>query len=1134
MANNNRNSSSSSFSSQNRGSNNNSSFKSNTQSTFDMFNINVKDAQKKVTAVFDFTKGKIKDNEKSSIKSINKIFNELDSRVKNSAGLIENSFGRAFATINTITTEHVDNYSKAMGKSVDNIVRNTRNKYKSLYSDLDKQHEAYSRRVQNRERNNGRGTGSGGSSGGSNSSSKVNIRQQYNDNLKNQKGFSFNVQGIADAFKQSVGNDLEKSLSKAEKYYAKKIKSGDLSTEDAQRLFNEYATTSSAARKAEGKNNAIEIGTIVAGALMDVVKLFTGMFTDGAKKFSSQYESSYNQLATAFNSDRDGIYNMLESGMNTLGKDMKGVVNYSEDFIPALEAVSKQGLTGDNALAKAITDSVDKKIMPWLDTSSEQWVNMNTYLSEGNLNTLKGQQLMLQKTEAGNRLIQSGVINSMTNDMEPLLRNIDFNTGGAANMSEESQTLMASLVENGGMTPQEAYEQVKSAVDVQKNQYAAITSGDTSQILMAQEAMNGGGLIDMMQNSQARVAGMSGDTGSDFGASAVGSILGLKSSAYTVENMKAMEYSLSDKALSDMEEAIKSGSKDPATEYADALKNSEDKVTTTQEHLNEIENTSAETLGLWSTQVPLFWTFAGTVTSLLSKLASWGLDKLLNKGLKNTFSKGLKDVFSKGGLKKVGTKIASGAEGLVKGASKVLSSPAARVAGGVAGALMVAKDAYGGSKKSKEWLGSNKTGDKVASGIGGALGGTGPGIGEGAKAGDVAKNVLGNAAKGAAIGTAIGGPIGTVIGGAVGGIASAIGGKRIAKGVKAIGSAAKKAGKAIGGAVSKGAKAIGGVFKKTSAGKAISGIADTWKDDSKSIGQKITGSVSVLVKNNPLVKMGTKLGGALKKGAKSLLNVAKDTKIGKAVTDTIDGVKDKIKDSAIGKATGKVSKGAKKVWNTVKGWFASGSDEIPYDGYTATLHKGETVFNAKATKAIKKILGITGKSVGESPLLAKLDSIRKAAAKTRVGNTITNMFSSVIGKVKTKIDGSHASGLDEVPKDNYTATLHKGEMITSGDASKVISALGITAKSVDSSSTILDKIKGKNSKLINSNSSEDNFNDEDIINAIGEAADKIVRAISNDNSSKSNVISKLQQVIGKVKVNYDNSIVKMEPIDESN
>ena len=344
------------------------------------------------------------------------------------------------------------------------------------------------------------------------------------------------------------------------------------------------------------------------------------------------------------------------------------------------------------------------------------------------------------------------------------------------------------------MTPQEAYEQVKSAVDVQKNQYAAITSGDTSQILMAQEAMNGGGLIDMMQNSQARVAGMSGDTGSDFGASAVGSILGLKSSAYTVENMKAMEYSLSDKALSDMEEAIKSGSKDPATEYADALKNSEDKVTTTQEHLNEIENTSAETLGLWSTQVPLFWTFAGTVTSLLSKLASWGLDKLLNKGLKNTFSKGLKDVFSKGGLKKVGTKIASGAEGLVKGASKVLSSPAARVAGGVAGALMVAKDAYGGSKKSKEWLGSNKTGDKVASGIGGALGGTGPGIGEGAKAGDVAKNVLGNAAKGAAIGTAIGGPIGTVIGGAVGGIAGAIGGKRIAKGVKAIGSAAKKAG----------------------------------------------------------------------------------------------------------------------------------------------------------------------------------------------------------------------------------------------------------------------------------------------------------------------------------------------------
>jgi len=1270
LANNNRNSSSSSFYGSSGGSanKNNGTFKSNSQSTFDMFNINVKDAQKKVTAVFDFTKGKIKENEKASTKSINKIFDVLDSRIKNSAGLLEHSFSKAYAGVGAITNAHVDAYSKAMDKSLNTIVTNTQNKYKTMYSNLDRQHENYTKKVQAREKRSGAGAGSSrsGSSGGSGSSTQsFDIRRQYNESQSGGNKFNFSVNGIADAMKQANNASFEKSLKKAEQYYAQKLKNGDITEEQAQKMFNRYATESSAAQKANFKNGAIEIGTIVVSGLMDIIGKFFGMWLDGAQKFSQQYEASYNQLSTAFASDRDGIHNMLDKGMNNLGDKVGDLVNYSDEFLPALTEVSKQGLMGDNALAKAIRDSVDKKIMPWLDTASEQWVNMNTYLSEGNLNTLKGQQLMLQKTEAGNRLLQSGVINSVTNDMEPLLRNIDFNTGGSANMSEDAQALMASMVENGGMTPQEAYEQVKAAVDVQKNQYAALTSGDTSKILMAQEAVNGGSYVDMLQNSTGRIAGMAADTGSDLGASAVGSILGLNMSAYTNENAAALEYSLSDKAINDMKDAIGSGKIDPNEAYGDAINNASEKITTTQEALNSIENSSAETLGLWSTQIPLFWTWAGSIASMLGSLVNWGLDKLLGKlfnggfkgltsSLKNLW-KGAKNLGSKAvsGAKKLGSKAWSGIKtagstvgklftkggsqalqssgklglrmlgglgkgGLYAGGASTATAAAAGLASGVVGAVMTAKDAVAGVKKSKEWLGDNKTGSKVAAGIGGALGGTGPGVGEGS-AKDVAKNTGKNALKGAAIGAAIGTVIpgvGTAIGGAVGAgvgaLTGLIGGKRIAKATKAIGGAFKKAGKGIAGAVSKGAKAVGGALKKTSLGKTVTGIMDVWKDDSKSLGQKLTGSVGAIVKNNPLVKIGKSVGGALSKGAKSILNAAKNSKIGKAATsaakkigsglknaagkiadkfkktkvgETISKAADKVKNSKVGKAVSKtadkVKSGAKKAWKKIKGWFASGSDEIPYDGYVAKLHKGETVFNAKATKAIKKVLGITSKSVGESPLLSKLDAIKqKLSSKvkdkasdlfdkfkdSKIGNKLSDIFGKVkkskafnkaseifnkfkdskVAKVLEKtpvgmiaklgvsqlnnavgaIKGSFASGIDSAPEGN--AILHKGEMVTDAVTSAAIkAATGITAKSVDSPSSVLDKMR--DSKEFKKDSPKE-IDEERIIKAIGEAATRIVKAVNEDEKSNKGLLSRLQGAIGKVKVAYDESIVKLEPI----
>ena len=1143
MAKDNRNSSSSSFYSSNtRGvsnggnvSNQRSGVKSNTQSTFDIFNINVKDAQKKVTTVFDFTKGKIKENEKLMNKSINKFFNNVDSRIKNSANLFGSSMIKSLDEVKNKMDMYQAEYNKSMLSSTESNIKDLTNKYKSMYSELDKQHEEYTKRVKERESKAGIGSVSSTKPSPSEPASSAVNPSSRSSSSGSPSSF---IGGLESYLRSKVNKEFNDNFSQMKSQYDAAVNNGSMTKEQASTLLNDYSKNSQAASKANFKNAAISVGVEVASALKNVLSMFINMFTDGAKEFSSAYESSYNQLATAFSTDQSGVNSMLKDGMSTLDNSMKSVVNYTSDFLPALETVSKQGLIGDNAVAKAISDSIDKKIMPWLDTSSEQWVNMNTYLSQGNLDTLKGQQLMLQKTEAGNRLLQSGVINSMTNDMEPLLRNIDFNTGGAANMTEDAQVLMASMVENGGMTPQEAYEQVKAAMDVEKNQYAALTSGDTNKTLMGIEAINGGSYVDMLQNSTQRIARLGAQTGSDFGVSAVGSNLGLNMPAYTLENASALEYSLSDKTLNNMKKAIESGDKNPEEIYGDALNSAADKVTPTQKALNEIKNSSAETLGLWSTNIPLFWTFAGTVTALLGKIANWGLNELLNKlifngGIKN-LATSLKNILSKGGslLPKLKSLFTNGSGS--SGIAKVLGSTGAKVAGGIGGAIMTIADGVKGFKKSNEWFGENATtSDKVVSTLGGALGGTGPGIGEkGATFGRVAKNILSNAGKGAAIGTMFG-PIGTAVGAGVGAITGAIGGKRIAKAFKKAGqdikgavtawtdpskslkdkliatgkgiatvtttvmggplgliykntigtaitkhakNAAKKiggwfnnVGKSLGSAVKKGAKSVSEMFKKTVVGKAFSEIASTWKDDSKSLGEKITGSVKSLFKNNPLVKAGKAISSSLSKGAKSLKKAVSSAKIGKAATEAANKLRDNIKsaakkvadtlkDTKLGKAASKAKDKIKGTFDTVKGWFASGSNEIPYDGYVAKLHKGETVYNKHASNIINGVLGINGKSTG----LPSTGNLKELLSKTATGK-------------------------------------------------------------------LIEVSKGVFSKMTSLKSDSD---DARIISAIESASAKIVKAILEDSSSRKVILDKISGKVGKVKVDYDESIVKLKPVED--
>lgn len=405
------------------------------------------------------------------------------------------------------------------------------------------------------------------------------------------------------------------------------------------------------------------------------------------------------------------------------------------------------------------------------------------------------------------------------------------------------------------------------------------------------------------------------------------------------------------------------------------------------------------------------------IGSETKELAKMFVSDVKSNGLKNA-SKEYAEVFLKdskaGKLFSKGKSSLKGLLGISDDATRAAASSADDVAK-AAGAgsklaknlsiLGVAVDAGIGAFKSKKWLGKNATtGDKVKSAFGGAIGGS-EGLGN-TSIGSALLNAGGNAFKWGAIGTAIGGPIGTAVGATAGAVTGLIGGDRIAKVADKI-PALNIAGKHID-------------TLKTNLLEFKGEVSDIWKDDNMNLGQKMLSTVKTASKDygktvkdwiydfkegyeDSIVGDGLKSLNKLKSNAietfsdigsnasKKLSSVSKkasksiDSLCKSAVSSLKSSSEKKLKQlkkignginsifKSVGKAASKVADSAKDLMSkatektsaktTSRGSHASGLNSVPYDGYKATLHKGETVFNRNASEAIHSLLGINGTSV---------------------------------------------------------------------------------------------------------------------------------------------------------------------------
>lgn len=298
------------------------------------------------------------------------------------------------------------------------------------------------------------------------------------------------------------------------KYYTQKIKYLETGSKEEYKklkiLEEEYKKSD--LRKYERGKRAIEsLGNAAKTTIRELFK-FLNNLTDiyffnnvekGIRGFRDAYEQNFSSIAGYTGvSDRKNTHNLITSTLGNVNANeyTKAGLNFNEEVFPKIAEAVKNGFLGDEAQEIAISNAIDAKIMPWLDTNSETWTQLQYDLSNSSLQQIKGQQLQLQATREGNRILQSGVADTIINSLLPSLDNIYASNTDISDLNEKMQAKAAYYMSNG-VSKTEAIKAINKEIEAYQNPLNALQNGDLGSKLLALDNLNGTSLYENFAGS---------------------------------------------------------------------------------------------------------------------------------------------------------------------------------------------------------------------------------------------------------------------------------------------------------------------------------------------------------------------------------------------------------------------------------------------------------------------------------------------------------------------------------------------------------------------------------------------------------------------------------------------------------
>ena len=922
------------------------------------------------------------------------------------------------------------------------------------------------------------------------------VMKEFADKEKERDSLLEQLESASDEDRETIIEDLAKIENRLSELKTNGKNITDTYNKNMATEMNEYHTQLGIA---ESVSNTAKVVGIIYNIISGIFQPYIKNIEAGLSNYVQWNESNYSKISAAVYSlgetGSESIETAREYFINNNGR-LDTILNYVQDYLPKYSELISKGFDSESSARIAQNLKITGILMPWYEQNVKDADILEDMVEKNTLSAYKGLMLNVGKTEAGNRLLEQGYVGSMLSEFSERLTNIEFNTGnGLDDLGDYAE--YAKILEANGMSAQEAYAQTKKMIDVDKDVYKALSSGNFMEVALASEIASGraNNTVEAMAKSNVigNVSGTLSNT-NNIGVGAINSVLGIvdwfgyewKTNDNGKRIDKIIDMIQNNKDIFkniDENELIEAFSKATSTE------NLEKMLTPTKKAENATQNAigTTETVKYLSENIPFFQDYASSMLSAVKGIASLLITKgilgVLGKtgvgsSLLNKFGFGEIGSISKLGFSGIKTAITTGLGkgGILAGGLSTVTAAVVGIASAIYGIYRLVNDGKKGWEKSKEWLGDDKLTSKISSAIGGAIGGTGPGWGDEGTFADKAKNTGSNALKGAAIGAAIGSfipGIGTLIGGAVGAgigaVTGAIGGKNIAKFVNTIVEP-------VGKAFSKVKEVAVGVFDD------VKGI---WNDDNKSLKDKLVGTFDYF--NDKVIGLGKKF----TNGISDFIDSIKDGSFQESVKNKFSEIWSSIKESDFYKGAKGMFDDLKSIWNddsknlwdkikTSYGYINEKQIEIVNSikekienseifKFFKEIHDAFTEIKNKINSGIKGFFSdLYNATLGKFEFGQKL---KGGYGKVKdflgfsTGIDDTTYLSNVL---ETRIQGKSYSHY--VPYDEMPVLVHGGEMILNKqDAERIRKLKNYLGGNFNSLDTILDNKSNNAMSAINSN-----------------------------------------------------------------